>query len=124
MKTTLHAIAALAALAAAAAEPSLLDLMDPAPLPKKTEGQRLSGTLTITGDYMQANRNTGEVLATGRVAAVSTPYRFLSERVSRSAEGIYHFGTPAQATTCTNHLDHLHWDLRGDFTYAEGRHVL
>ncbi len=123
-KSTPALLLAACSLAVAAAEPSLLDLLAPDPLPPKTEGQSIQGELKISGDYFQANRSTGAVLATGHVAAVAAPYRFLSDRVSRTEDGVYSFGKPAQVTTCSNEVDHLHWELRGDFTYLQNEAVV
>lgn len=126
LKKSLPLLLVLAALSwvAEAAETSLLDLLAPEPLPAREEGQKISGELNVSGDYFQANRNTGALLATGHVAAVAKPYRFLSNRVSRTPDGSYEFGTPAQATTCSNEVDHLHWELRGDFRYLQNEAVI
>jgi len=124
MKQPLSLLIATGAFAALAAGPSLLDLLDPTPLPPKVEGQKMAGKLEIKGDYMQGNLGTKSLLATGHVSAVAKPYRFLSDRVSRSDQGEYNFGKPAQVTTCSNELDHLHWELRGDFTYLEDESVI
>ena len=134
MKKTLLFLASLATLGALAAESSMLDLLAPessmldllapAPLPQKAKGQHMSGKLVVTGKYLQGGLKDGALLATGSVTATAAPYRFFSDRVSRSVAGIYEFGTPAKGTTCSNDVDHLHWDLRGDFTYIQDKAVL
>ena len=105
MKKTLLFLASLATLGAVAAESnmldilspesSILDLLAPAPLPQKAKGQRIAGELTVTGKYLQGGLKDGALLATGSVTATAAPYRFFSERVSRSVDGIYSFGNPA-----------------------------
>ena len=83
-----------------------------------------SGELKVSADFMSANRATGELLATGNVAAVAAPYRFHSDRVRRTMDGIYSFGEAARLTTCSNHVDRLHWELDGDFTYIQDKAVV
>ena len=75
--------------------------------------------LTVRGDYLSATRSTGELLATGNVSAVASPYRFRADKVSRSADGRYEFGGNTMMTTCTNADDSLHGCLSGDFGYRE-----
>lgn len=124
-KNALSLLACASAFSAlASANPSLLDLLAPEPLPSKTQGQKISGPLTITSDHLQGNIHTGVGVATGHVSAVAAPYRFLSNQVSHDETGTYKFGTPAQATTCSNDVDHLHWELRGEFTYLQNEAVI
>ena len=61
---------------------------------KKTVGE-----LTVTSDYLSASRTTGELVATGGVKAVASPYRFQADRISRSADGRYEFGGNTLMTT-------------------------
>ena len=117
-------LALLAALTALATQAQFLEYLHPAPVKPKASTEFGGGKLTISGDYMSANKNTGEVLATGNVAAVSMPYRFLSQRVARTVDGVYTFGADAFTTTCTNELDDLHWGLKGDFTYIQDQAIL
>ena len=90
----------------------------------ETKGRKSAlpgGELKISADYMSGNRATGEILATGNVHAVAAPYRFSSERVQRTIDGVYSFGKEAHLTTCSNHVDHLHWELGGDFTFIQDK---
>ena len=80
------------------------------------------GELEIKGDYVAGSKNTGEVVATGHVFAVSSPYRFYGDAARRSPDGIYDF-TNARLTTCTNHESRLHWALGGQFRYEAGKAV-
>lgn len=115
----------LAVCAACAASAQFLELLHPAEVETKEEKMaREHGELRISGDYMSANRTTGELLATGNVAAVLRPYSFRSDRVSRTSDGIYSFGENAFVTTCTNDTEHLHWGLKGDFTYIQDEAAL
>ncbi|MGN0847612.1 MAG: hypothetical protein ACI4RA_09545 [Kiritimatiellia bacterium] len=114
----------LSALAAAAAHAQYLEYLHPAEVKPREAAVRDSGELRVSGDYMSANRNTGELLATGHVTAVSRPYSFRSQRVARTADGIYSFGADAFATTCTNDVEDLHWGLKGDFTYIQDQAIL
>ena len=75
--------------------------------------------LIVRGDYLSASRSTGELVASGGVTAVASPYRFRADRVSRSADGCYEFGGHTLMTTCTNEDCRLHWCLSGDFKYRE-----
>lgn len=121
MKTFL--LTALSALCAASAGAQFLDrLADDAKAKKGAKMQ--TGELKVSADYMSANRSTGELLATGAVSAVATPYTFHSDRVQRTHDGVYTFGACADLTTCTNHADDLHWKLQGDFTYVQDRAVV
>ena len=79
--------------------------------------------LTVSGDYLSASRSTGELVASGGVKAVASPYRFQADRISRSADGRYEFGGHTLMTTCTNDDSCLHWSLSGDFTYRERHSV-
>ncbi len=117
-------LALLVALVACAASAQFLEYLHPAELKPKEETTHVSGELRVSGDYMSANRNTGELLATGRVAAVLSPYSFRSQRVSRTVDGIYSFGDGAFATTCTNDTEDLHWGLKGTFTYIQDQAFL
>ena len=92
-----------------------------------TKGKRSAlpkGELKVSADYMSGNRATGELLATGNVSAAAAPYRFHSNRVQRTVDGIYSFGEEARMTTCSNHVEHLHWELDGDFTFIQDEAVL
>lgn len=91
--------------------------------------------LQVSGTYVSANKQTGALLATGSVVAVAAPYRFFSDRISRTAgpQGTYSLGGETLLTTCTNEVDHLHWGITakspfsfiddGEFKYEEGRSV-
>lgn len=113
-----------AAFAAFAASAQFLEYLHPEETKPREKTTRAAGDLRVSGDYMSANRSTGELLATGNVTAVSAPFRFLSQRVARTADGVYSFGDDAFTTTCTNALDNLHWGLRGDFTYIQDQAIL
>ena len=92
-----------------------------------TKGKRSAlpkGELKVSAEYMSGNRATGELLATGNVSAAAAPYRFHSNRVQRTVDGIYSFGEDARMTTCSNHVEHLHWELDGDFTFIQDEAVL
>ena len=109
-------VAAVACVCAASAQ--LLERLS------ETKGRKSAlpgGELKISADYMSGNRATGEILATGNVHAVAAPYRFSSERVQRTIDGVYSFGKEAHLTTCSNHVDHLHWELGGDFTFIQDK---
>lgn len=87
---------------------------------KTTKPQSALGSeVKISADYLGANRLTGELNATGNVHATSGVFRFLSDRVSRSATGLNDFGSDTLATTCTNELCNLHWHLKGHFQYQD-----
>ncbi len=117
-------LALLVTLIACAASAQYLEYLHPTELKPREETTRVSGELRVSGDYMSANRNTGELLATGNVAAVLSPYSFRSQRVSRTVDGIYSFGEGAFATTCTNDTADLHWGLKGTFTYIQDQAFL
>ncbi len=123
MKTSL---AVLAVCAACAAPAQYLDYLHPAERkPRVDPAARVSGPMRVKGDYMSANRSTGELLATGHVSAVAAPFTFRSPRVQRTVDGVYSFGDDAFATTCTNAPEEtLHWGLRGDFTYIQDQAFL
>ncbi len=72
-----------------------------------------SSELNISGSYMSANRQTGELTASGGVTAVSGAYKFFGENVHRDKVSLVDFGPNPTMTTCTNHRDHLHWRLSG-----------
>ena len=72
-----------------------------------------SSELKLTGRYMSANRQTGELTASGGVSAVSGVYRFFGEDVRRDQLSLIDFGPNPMMTTCSNDTDHLHWRLSG-----------
>ncbi len=80
-------------------------------------------TLKVTSKFMMANRQTGEMCASGGVTAVSHPYRFYAEKISRDKDGLYDFGEDSMLTTCTNDVDDLHWKIVGSFKYKDQRYV-
>ncbi len=114
----------LAAFTACVAFAQFTDHLHPAEVRPRARAGRVSGKLQVSGDYMSANRGTGELLATGNVTAVLSPYSFRSPRVSRTVDGVYSFGDGAFATTCTNRVEDLHWGLRGTFTYIQDQAFL
>ena len=67
-----------AAFAAFAASAQFLEYLHPEETKPREKTTRAAGDLRVSGDYMSANRSTGELLATGNVTAVSAPFRFLS----------------------------------------------
>lgn len=89
--------------------------------------------LKVTGAYVSANKQTGELLATGQVKAVSMPYRFFSDRIERTADGTVTLAGETLMSSCSNEVDHLHWYLStkspfggiedGGLKYEEGRSV-
>lgn len=118
MKKVLILAVALAALASSA------QLLERLASDAKQKRALPSGALKVSADYMSGSRSTGELLATGNVSAAAAPYRFHSNRVQRSIDGIYSFGEEARMTTCSNDVDHLHWELDGDFTYIQDQAVV
>lgn len=116
-KTRCYAALALCALACAAAQAQLLE--DLRQQPKTAPKKAFSNELKVKADYMSANRQTGELSATGNVQAVSGVYRFLSNQINRDPAGLHDFGTQTLFTTCTNELCNLHWHLKGHFQYQD-----
>ena len=120
MKTKTSALI-LAAFAFAAQAQILQDLAAPEPRPQEARsiasaparGHMGDGQLQISGRYMSANRQTGELTASGGVTAVSGVYRFFGEDVRRDKVSLIDFGPNPMMTTCTNDTHHLHWRLSG-----------
>ena len=79
----------------------------------RRKGNIGSGELKLTGRYMSANRQTGELTASGGVSAVSGVYRFFGEDVRRDQVSLIDFGPNPMMTTCSNDTEHLHWRLSG-----------
>ena len=79
----------------------------------------MSDKMQITGGYFSGNKRTGELTATGGVTAASLPFLYKSDSLTRDMFGTVRFGKDAVTTTCTNDFDHLHWKLKGTFSYAE-----
>ncbi len=71
------------------------------------------GQLKFTSDQLSASRRDGSFSVTGHVAAVQPPYRFWSNRLSKSPEGLYDLGEEILLTTCSNDVHHLHWNIQG-----------
>ena len=111
-------LAAIAASLLAGSLPAqfLEDLKDPKPKQK-------FGELTFSGGNLAASRKTGELTATGDIVAESGDYRFFTDKLTRSASGVYDFGEKAMFTTCSNDLDHLHWKLEGHFIYETDKSI-
>mgnify|MGYP003294228485 CR=1 FL=1 len=83
-------------------------------------GAERSEPLAVAADLLQVDPGTRSLVASGNVSAVRAPFRLLSDSCSRDADGVYRFGDATTFTTCTNDLSHLHWHVRGGFTYADG----
>ena len=116
-KTRRYAALVFCALACAAAQAQLLE--DLRQQPKIAPQKAFSSEIKIKADYMSANRQTGELSATGSVQATSGVFRFLSNKISRDPAGLHDFGTQTLFTTCTNELCNLHWKLKGHFQYQD-----
>ena len=91
-------------------------------LAEKKPTQRF-GDLTFSGGNLTASRKTGELTATGNIVAESGDYRFFTDKLTRSANGVYDFGEKAMFTTCSNDLDHLHWKITGHFIYETEKSI-
>lgn len=87
-------------------------LADFAPHDKAEHAARLgAGEVKITGQYVSASRQTGELTASGGVSAVSGAFRFMGEHIRRDKNGLIDFGRDVAMTTCTNAPDKLHWKI-------------
>ena len=116
-KTRRYAALVLCAVACAAAQAQLLE--DLRSQPKTAPKKAFSSEVKIKADYVAANRQTGELSATGNVQATSGVYRFLSNTITRDPAGLHDFGTQTLFTTCTNELCNLHWHLKGHFQFQD-----
>ena len=87
--------------------------------PLERESEIESTEMKVSGDYFSASKTTGEMVATGKVKAVSHPFQFNADCVTRDEFGTFSFGKDAICTTCTNDPECLHWKLKGTFTYAD-----
>ena len=116
----IHRFGLLALLAAAlpAAGQYLTDLQKTIE-PKTDVRQSFGPEVQVSADYLNANRLTGELAATGSVKATSGVFRFLTDSLTRDSTGFTDFGRTAFMTTCTNDLDHLHWKMGGHFQYQD-----
>ena len=79
--------------------------------------------LKVSADRMAADNVTGALVASGHVNAVMTPFRMMSEEVSRTGD-TYVFAEPTTVTTCTNDEGSLHWSCTGNVVYREGKEVV
>ena len=79
-----------------------------------------SPPLEVRSDLLQVDPATRSLVASGNVSAVRAPFRMLGDSCSRDRDGVYRFGEGTMFTTCTNDIGHLHWHVRGGFTYADG----
>ncbi len=77
---------------------------------------KMADKLSVSADYMAADRSTSNFVATGRVHAVSAPFSLYSDKVEKNGE-YYRFGAETEVTTCTNSHDCLHWCGSGQATY-------
>ncbi len=116
-------LATILVLCAALAQAQLLESLLYGPENVEEASRKTPQELVVRGEYMSASRTTGELLATGRVEAVASPYRFRADSISRSADGFYKLSGNTLMTTCTNDDSCLHWCLSGDFTYRERHSV-
>jgi lipopolysaccharide assembly outer membrane protein LptD (OstA) len=87
--------------------------------PLERESEIESTEMKVSGDYFSASKTTGEMVATGKVKAVSHPFQFNADCVTRDEFGTFSFGKDSICTTCTNDPECLHWKLKGTFTYAD-----
>ena len=78
------------------------------------------GEVKFCGGNLTANRKTGETVATGDVKIQSGDFHLHSSKVTKSADGVYDSGDDALFTTCSNHMDNLHWKATGHITYNAG----
>ena len=108
---------------AALAQAQLLESLLYGPENVEEANTKVPQELVVRGEYLSASRATGELLATGGVTAVASPYRFRADSISRSAEGRYKFSGNTLMTTCTNEDCNLHWCLTGEFAYREQHSV-
>ena len=112
-------LATILVLCAALAQAQLLESLLYGPENVEEASRKTPQELVVRGEYMSASRTTGELLATGRVEAVASPYRFRADSISRSADGFYKLSGNTLMTTCTNDDSCLHWCLSGEFAYRE-----
>ncbi|MBR7180720.1 MAG: LPS-assembly protein LptD [Kiritimatiellae bacterium] len=89
-----------------------------APYMKKIGGSPLE----VKADVVSFSRETGNMVATGNVRAVSHPLSLYSGRVVKDGS-VYRFDPGTVITTCTNDCGHLHWSARGSFEYRDGEEV-
>ena len=80
--------------------------------------------LTFSADRVAVDPVTKAAVATGNVVAVRAPYTLRSQYLSKTADGKYTFAFPTYATTCTNGLDHTHWNVTAELEYQEHDHVI
>ena len=118
-----NTLATLVVLCAALAQAQLLESLLYGPEDAEEASKTTVKELVVRGEYLSASRATGELLATGGVTAVASPYRFRADSISRSADGCYSFTGNTLMTTCTNEECSLHWCLSGDFRYREQHSV-
>jgi lipopolysaccharide assembly outer membrane protein LptD (OstA) len=119
MKKTILFALTLSALASQAQFLKMLETDYNEPLETETQSDVTNSAMQVSGDYFSASKNTGAMTATGNVKAVSHPFKFNSESVMRDEFGTFSFGKGASCTTCTNDEEHLHWKIKGTFTYAD-----
>ena len=112
-------LATILVLCAALAQAQLLESLLYGPENVEEASRKTPQELVVRGEYMSASRATGELVASGRVEAVASPYRFRADSISRSADGFYKLSGNTLMTTCTNDDSCLHWCLSGEFAYRE-----
>ena len=116
-------LATILVLCAAFAQAQLLESLLYGPENVEEANRKIPQELVVRGEYMSASRATGELVATGGVEAVASPYRFRADSISRSADGFYRLSGNTLMTTCTNEDCNLHWCLSGEFAYREQHSV-
>ena len=79
---------------------------------------------TITADVITADKTSGAMTASGHVHAVHKPYSLLSELLRKEQDGTVKFAPGTRFTTCTNEIDHLHWEMDGEIVYRQNRSML
>ncbi len=76
----------------------------------------VTNQLSVVADYMAADRATSNFVATGHVHAVASPFALYSDKVEKSGD-YYRFAEDTMVTSCTNHVDCLHWSASGKATF-------
>lgn len=82
---------------------------------------RREGLGAWSGDYIEYNYKTGRGL-TGKGYIRAGEFYLSAEELTREPDGTTR-ARRAVVTSCTNHVDHLHWCMTGDVTYKDNDYI-
>lgn len=77
----------------------------------------------VTADKIQVDNVTKTTIISGNVKGQYDSFSIRGEKLSRDADGVM-TADDATVTTCTNDVEHTHWDVTGNVVYRQHEYVI